>query len=99
MGKPLVLLYQISNAYEKKFPSFAPKSYMILACFCFSFMALCIRLLKRLSAPEILFYRSILSICMMYAIISASKANAYPHGSVLKKLIMRGFFGSISVMF
>jgi len=45
MSKTLKNIYDLVDLYEHSLPSFAPKSYMILSCFCFSFMALWIRLL------------------------------------------------------
>ena len=71
-------------------------SYMLLASFFFSLMQVCVKYIPHIPAIEIVFFRSVVSLVLSFAILRKNKI--YPFGSNKKLLIMRGLVGALALV-
>ena len=69
---------------------------MLLATFVFSTMNVCVKLIPHIPAVEIVFFRSLVSLVLSYAILKSQKNSVW--GNNKKLLIMRGIAGSIALI-
>jgi drug/metabolite transporter (DMT)-like permease len=68
---------------------------MLLSTFFFALMNLCIKFVAHIPAVELIWFRSLISLVFSYALIRYRGLN--PLGNNRKYLILRGFFGMISL--
>lgn len=74
---------------------FHPVVHMLLSTFFFALMNLCVKLVAHIPAVEIILFRSLISLIFSYLLIRRLQIN--PLGNNRKYLLLRGFFGMISL--
>ena len=72
-------------------------SYMLMALLFFTIMNVLIKYIPRISAVEIIFFRSVVSLIMSYGLLKQQKVNIW--GNNKKWLIIRGIAGSAGLLF
>jgi drug/metabolite transporter (DMT)-like permease len=72
-------------------------SYMLMALLFFTIMNVLIKYIPRISAVEIIFFRSVVSLIMSYGLLKQQKVNIW--GNNKKWLIIRGLAGSAGLLF
>ena len=68
---------------------------MLLATFFFALMNLCVKFVKDISAIEIIFFRSIISLVISYAFLKKQKVNVFGNNKPI--LLLRGISGAIAL--
>jgi drug/metabolite transporter (DMT)-like permease len=71
--------------------------YMIIATLFFAILNIMVKYIPRIGAVEIVFFRSVVSLVMSYAILRQKQVNIW--GNNKKWLIIRGFAGSAGLLF
>ena len=71
--------------------------YMVLATVFFALMNVMVKYIPRISAVEIVFFRSVVSLVMSYAILRQQRVSVW--GNNKKWLIIRGIAGSAGLLF
>ena len=71
--------------------------YMVLATMFFALMNVMVKYIPRISAVEIVFFRSVVSLVMSYAILRQQRVSVW--GNNKKWLIIRGIAGSAGLLF
>lgn len=77
------------------FLKFHPVVHMLLATFFFSLMNLSVKFLPDIPAVEIILFRALISLILSYVLIVKKGLN--PLGNNKKYLLLRGFFGMLSL--
>jgi hypothetical protein len=74
---------------------FHPAVHMQLSTFFFALMNLCIKFVPHIPAVELILFRSLISLILSYALIR--HLGLKPLGNNRKFLLLRGFFGMLSL--
>src|SRR5687767_14675953 len=74
---------------------FNPVTHMSIATFCIALMNLSIKMVSHIPAVEVILFRSVISLAASYVMIR--KLKLHPLGNNRKFLLLRGFFGMISL--
>jgi drug/metabolite transporter (DMT)-like permease len=69
--------------------------FMLYSVFSFALMQLCVKFLKHIPAPELVLFRSLITLVLSYAIIFRKRLK--PFGNNKKFLWLRGIFGTIAL--
>ncbi|MCB0484054.1 MAG: DMT family transporter [Flavobacteriales bacterium] len=68
---------------------------MLFSVFSFALMQVCVKYLHHIPAPELVLFRSLITLVLSYAIIN--RKGLSPFGNNKKFLILRGLFGTVAL--